>query len=32
VYGFAAGVLFAGYFAFEVPSKLIMQRVGARTW
>lgn len=32
VYGFAAGIFFIGYFAFEVPSNLIMQRVGARIW
>jgi ACS family tartrate transporter-like MFS transporter len=32
VYGFAAGILFLGYTAFEVPSNLILQRVGARIW
>ncbi|MGR3910546.1 MFS transporter [Burkholderia sp. SR8] len=32
VYGFAAGILFVGYVAFEVPSNLILQRVGARVW
>ncbi|HDR9872807.1 TPA: MFS transporter [Burkholderia cenocepacia] len=31
-YGFAAGILFIGYVAFEVPSNLILQRVGARVW
>ncbi|MEX3958868.1 MFS transporter [Trinickia sp. EG282A] len=31
-YGFAAGILFVGYVAFEVPSNLILQRVGARIW
>jgi MFS transporter, ACS family, tartrate transporter len=31
-YGFAAGILFVGYVAFEVPSNLILQRVGARVW
>lgn len=32
VYGFGAGVFFIGYFLFEVPSNLIMERVGARLW
>lgn len=32
VYGFAAGVFFIGYFVFEVPSNLILVRVGARLW
>ncbi len=32
VYGFAAGIFFIGYFAFEVPSNLILVRVGARIW
>jgi MFS family permease len=32
VYGFGAGVFFIGYFIFEVPSNLILQRVGARLW
>jgi len=32
VYGFGAGVFFIGYFFFEVPSNLIMARVGARMW
>jgi len=32
VYGFGAGVFFVGYFLFEVPSNLIMARVGARRW
>jgi MFS transporter, ACS family, tartrate transporter len=32
VYGFGAGLFFIGYFIFEVPSNLIMQRVGARIW
>jgi len=31
-YGLAAGIFFVGYFIFEVPSNLIMQRVGARLW
>lgn len=32
VYGLGAGIFFIGYFIFEVPSNLIMQRVGARLW
>src|SRR5690242_19030274 len=29
VYGLGAGLFFVGYFIFEVPSNLILQRVGA---
>jgi D-galactonate transporter len=32
VYGTGAGIFFLGYFLFEVPSNLILQRVGARLW
>src|SRR5204862_6183864 len=32
VFGFGAGIFFIGYFIFEVPSNLIMERVGARVW
>ena len=32
VYAFGAGIFFIGYFVFEVPSNLILQRVGARRW
>ena len=32
VYGFGAGIFFLGYFLFEVPSNLILQKVGARFW
>src|SRR3954464_12581569 len=32
VYGLGAGLFFIGYFLFEVPSNLIMQRVGPRLW
>ena len=32
VYGFGAGVFFIGYALFEVPSNLILVRVGARLW
>jgi D-galactonate transporter len=31
-YGLGAGLFFIGYFLFEVPSNLILQKVGARTW
>ncbi|HEX8912249.1 MAG TPA: MFS transporter [Humisphaera sp.] len=31
-YGLGAGLFFVGYFVFEVPSNLIMERVGARLW
>ncbi|MFL9826822.1 MFS transporter [Rhodoplanes sp. SY1] len=32
VYGWGAGIFFLGYFLFEVPSNLILERVGARRW
>jgi MFS transporter, ACS family, tartrate transporter len=32
VYGLGAGIFFAGYFFFQVPSNLAMARVGARRW
>lgn len=32
VYGFGAGVFFIGYFIFEVPSNVILERIGARLW
>ncbi|KVG22940.1 MFS transporter [Burkholderia ubonensis] len=32
VYGFGAGIFFFGYFLFEVPSNLILHKVGARLW
>ena len=32
VYGFGAGIFFLGYFVFEVPSNIILHRVGARVW
>ena len=31
-YGLGAGLFFIGYFLFEVPSNLMLQRIGARTW
>ena len=32
VYGLGAGIFFLGYFLFEVPSNLILYKVGARKW
>ena len=32
VYGLGAGIFFFGYFIFEVPSNLILERIGARLW
>ncbi|WP_035605447.1 MFS transporter [Haloferula sp. BvORR071] len=32
VFGTGAGLFFIGYFLFEVPSNLAMQKVGARIW
>ena len=32
VFGFGAGVFFIGYALFEVPSNLLLARVGARRW
>ncbi|BAH40855.1 major facilitator superfamily protein [Gemmatimonas aurantiaca T-27] len=32
IYGFGAGIFFLGYFLFEVPSNLLLERVGARRW
>ena len=31
-YGIGAGIFFIGYFLFEVPSNLILHKVGARVW
>jgi MFS transporter, ACS family, tartrate transporter len=31
-FGFALGTFFLGYFLFEVPSNVIMEKVGARLW
>ncbi|AZD61871.1 putative MFS-type transporter [Pseudomonas chlororaphis subsp. aurantiaca] len=31
-YGFGAGLFFIGYALFEVPSNMLLQRVGARIW
>jgi ACS family tartrate transporter-like MFS transporter len=32
VFGFGSGVFFLGYCLFEVPSNLLLNRVGARRW
>ena len=32
VYGLGAGIFFIGYFLFEVPSNVLMHKVGARRW
>lgn len=32
VYGMGAGILFFGYFAFEVPSNIMLEKYGARFW
>ncbi|NVO13062.1 MAG: MFS transporter [Rhodoplanes sp.] len=32
VFGFGAGIFFFGYFLFEVPSNLVLNKVGARLW
>src|ERR687890_187618 len=31
-YALGAGIFFIGYFLFDVPSNLILERVGARRW
>src|SRR5258706_6697865 len=31
-YGFGVGMFFWGYLIFEVPSNLILEKVGARKW
>jgi ACS family tartrate transporter-like MFS transporter len=32
IYGFGSGIFFVGYFLFEVPSNIMLERVGARMW
>lgn len=32
VYGLGAGIFFLGYFIFEVPSNVILHKMGARIW
>jgi ACS family tartrate transporter-like MFS transporter len=31
-FGFAAGTFYWGYFIFEVPSNVVLEKVGARLW
>src|SRR5713226_1799013 len=31
-YGLVAGIFFVGYFLFEIPSNLMLHRIGARVW
>ena len=31
-YGFVAGIFFLGYFIFEIPSNLMLYKLGARIW
>ncbi|CAJ0797010.1 MFS transporter [Ralstonia holmesii] len=31
-FGFASGIFFLGYFLFEVPSNLLLNKFGARVW
>src|ERR1700761_1865019 len=31
-YGFAVGTFYWGYFIFEVPSNIVLEKVGARLW
>ena len=32
MYGLGAGIFFVGYALFEVPSNIVLERVGARLW
>lgn len=32
IYGLGAAIFFVGYFLFEMPSNIIMHKVGARRW
>ena len=32
IFGLGSGIFFIGYFLFEVPSNLILEKVGARVW
>jgi MFS transporter, ACS family, tartrate transporter len=31
-FGFVAGIFFFGYFVFEIPSNLLLHKIGARIW
>jgi ACS family tartrate transporter-like MFS transporter len=32
VFGLGSGIFFIGYFLFEIPSNLLLAKVGARRW
>ena len=32
VYGLGAGIFFIGYFIFEIPSNLLLEKIGPRIW
>jgi MFS family permease len=32
IFGIGSGIFFVGYFLFEIPSNLIMEKAGARKW
>src|ERR1019366_2123089 len=32
VYGFAVGTFYWGFFIFEAPSNVVLEKVGARVW
>jgi ACS family tartrate transporter-like MFS transporter len=32
IFGFGAGIFFLGYVVAEIPSNLILNKVGARLW
>jgi ACS family tartrate transporter-like MFS transporter len=32
VFGFGAGIFFIGFVLFQIPSSLVLERVGARRW
>jgi ACS family tartrate transporter-like MFS transporter len=32
IFGIGAGIFFFGYFLFEIPSNLMLEKVGARVW
>jgi len=32
VYGLGAGIFFIGYSFFEVPSNILLEKIGARVW
>jgi sugar phosphate permease len=32
VFSFGAGIFFIGYFLFEIPSNILMHKIGARVW